>query len=361
MLRIIKLLFYIWFYQPLSVLITVFNYGVVLQKNGKIEKDAFQLPPITKIEDGSYRKVGFELEFSGMNIEHVADTIKIALNGDIVSKTAAEIEVYVDSLGKFNVELDWEYLKNKARESGEADTQEFLEYMGNAASFLVPVEIVCPPIPVNKLDLLTPMMQALQRGGAEGTEKSILSAYGVHINIEAPSLKAETLFTYIRAFSLLQWWLVEAHDVDMTRKITPYIDLYPDEYLKKILSTDEMKLDEIFESYFEFNATRNRALDMLPLLAFIDKQKVLDSVDDTLIKERPTFHYRLPNCQIERKDWSLSKSWNIWNIVEKLAVQKDGINELSRKFLESERLLIGVSRKEWVEYIDKWLQDQKLV
>jgi hypothetical protein len=100
---------------------------------------------------------------------------------------------------------------------------------------------------------------------------------------------------------------------------------------------------------------------MLPMLAEIDEDRVRNTVDDPKIKARPTFHYRLPNCHIERPGWSLAGAWNTWCIVEYLANRKDDLDALADAFMDADRLILGVSRKRWVEYIDQWLKDHALV
>lgn len=322
----------------------------------------FELPPRIKRDDGSTRRVGFELEFSGIDLDATAAALQSSLGAALTSKTAAERVLQVEHLGEFTVELDWAYLKRKAAEEGHsASDEEWLERLGETAAALVPVEVVCPPIPVTDLADLDPMVAALREAGAIGTEESLVAAYGVHVNPEIPALDAATLHAYIRAFSLLQWWLVEHHAVDATRKLSPYIDLYSEAYVERVLGTSQPDMDEIFAAYLEHNASRNHALDLLPLLAEIDEARVQDVVDDARVKARPTFHYRLPDCDIERADWSLAEAWNAWCVVEKLAAQPEALDTLAAKYLEAKRFLLGVKRKAWVEQVDRWLQDHGLV
>lgn len=324
-------------------------------------KPRFELPPRQDKDDGDPRRVGFELEFSGIDLRTTADTVKSALGAEIVSQSAAEIELEADELGKFNVEIDWDFLKRVSTQRDDMnDERDWLEMLSQAAALVVPIEVVCPPIPVSRLDELDPLVEALRKAGAVGTEESLFSAYGVHINTEIPRLDAATLFDYIRAYALLQWWLVDAQSVDMARRISPYIDLYSEAYLKKSLSRNEATLDQLFDDYLEHNASRNRALDLLPMLAEIDEERVRRVVDDPRIKSRPAFHYRLPDCHIERQDWSLCGPWKTWLAVEKLAARPDDLDELARNFLDAERPLIGVSRSEWVKTMDRWLQDREL-
>ncbi|WP_163830920.1 amidoligase family protein [Spartinivicinus ruber] len=322
----------------------------------------YKVPPVVNRDDGSPRRVGFELEFSGLTLEQVVDTLQVSLGAELQKKTAAEQLLYVDLIGKFNVELDWNYLKRKAAEAKQnGDDEEWIEQLSDVAALLVPVEVVCPPIPVTELAVLDPMISALRLAGAAGTEESLLSAYGVHINPEIPSLDATTLASYLKAFAILQWWLVQANEVDPTRKISPYIDLYSEEYMKQVLSNSSLSMEEIFSDYLAHNGSRNRALDLLPLLAEIDEDRVRNVVDDPKIKARPTFHYRLPDCNIEQPDWSLAIAWNTWWVVEELASRPADLDELGAAFLEADRPILGVNRKNWVAFIDQWLKNHELV
>lgn len=321
----------------------------------------FERPPRVNNAQGNPRTVGFELEFSGINLDEAAAAVRSSLGGRVRSSTAAERVLHVDPLGEFTVELDWAYLKRQAAQNeGQDQGGEWIERLSEAAAMLVPVEVVCPPIPITELETLAPMVAALRDAGAVGTEESLLAAYGVHINPEIPALDATTLSLYLKAFAVLQWWLTDAHEVDATRKISPYIDLYPEAYLKQVLSRSEPTMDEIFADYLAHNASRNRALDLLPLLAEIDEARVREAVDDAKIKARPTFHYRLPNCHIERADWSLAEPWNTWVVVEELADRPKELMELGAAFLDAQRPILGANREKWVEFMDQWLKDRAL-
>lgn len=322
----------------------------------------FDLPPIVDKDDGSFRAVGFELEFSGISLDEAAEAVASALEGEPESESSAQRVIQTHPFGEFIIELDWDFLKRKASETGPGqEGGEWLEPLSQAAALFVPVEVVCPPIPVTDLPALTPMVDGLRAAGAVGTEESLIAAYGVHINTEAPRLDADMLFSYLRAFAILQWWLVDAHEVNATRKVSPYIDLYPQAYLRQVLSRFESTMTQIFDDYLEHNASRNRALDLLPMLAEIDSDRVRKAVDDPKIKARPAFHYRLPNCHIERPDWSLAGAWNTWCVVERLAARADDLDALADEFLAADRPILGVGRGNWVEFVDRWLKDHALV
>ncbi|MCK7458117.1 amidoligase family protein [Idiomarina aminovorans] len=308
--------------------------------------------------EGENRKVGFELEFSGLTLRQTVDILQRELSGQVVSVSKAEQKIEVDGLGSFNVEIDWEYLKRKAKAEG-GDKSAWVRELGTLAESLVPIEIVCPPLTLKQCEHLLPLINALREAGAKGTEESWIAAYGVHINPEVPSLDANVLLRYLQAFSLLQWWLVEAHGVDTTRKLSPYIDKYPEAYTRMLVTQHEVSQGQLIDDYLKYNATRNRALDMLPLLSFLDKEKVMAAVHDNKVKARPTFHYRLPNCLLEHPDWQLTEPWKIWWVVDALANDQKALDYWKQAFLDAERPLIGVSEKDWKERLEQWLKDRE--
>ena len=323
---------------------------------------SYPLPPTTQTADGDTRRVGFELEFSGIPLDEASDAVRHALSARVTDETHAETKMEVDGLGEFAVELDWQFLKRRAAEVRRDNGDEsLLELVSQAAAMLVPVEVVCPPVPVDRLEVLDPMVAALRRAGAIGTDESMISAYGVHINTEVPALDSATLHRYLQAYALLQWWLVDAHDVVPARRLSPYVDLYPEDYLHRVLMLEDPDMETLFDDYLEYNDTRNRALDLLPILKQIDAARIERDIDDDRVNARPAFHYRLPNCNIERPGWTLAPAWNLWLVVERLAERPDDIRALARKFDRARRPVIGVKRRDWVEYLHKWLIERGLV
>lgn len=301
------------------------------------------------------RTVGFELEFSGITLGDTVEAVSAAFDGTIDEETVAEVSVKTD-IGDFNVEVDWDFLKRTAVEVRQADSPDaWLKQLSEAAALLVPIEVVCPPLSISSLDQLDRLVDTLHQAGAVGTDESLIAAYGVHINPETPGLDAATINRYLCAFALLQWWLVEANSVELARRVSPYIDLYEEPYIKLLLSREEPCLDTLIDDYLTYNPTRNRALDMLPMFAHIDEEQVRTTLDDPKIKARPTFHYRLPNCCIDDPQWRLSSPWNLWCVVEQLADDEKSLTELGKAFLAADRPLLGVNRAAWVERIEQWI------
>lgn len=321
----------------------------------------FKIPTRTQVDSGKARKVGFELEFTGLDLDTTIAVVVKTLGGREQTRSAAQASIEVDGFGRFEVELDWNFLKQKAAAMNKQGEAEWLELLTQAAALLVPVEVVCPPVALKSMDELDELVTQLRQAGAVGTEDSLIAAYGVHINAETPSLNVNTIRAYVEAFGILQWWLVDEHQVDLARRVSPYIDLYPEPYLKELFAAEYTSMDAFIDGYLKYNASRNRALDLLPLLTYLNPARVHRNVPDNKIKARPAFHYRLPNCQIDKSDWSLAQSWNTWWVVEELANQPDELQQLKDKFLAMNRPILGVSRSVWTRIIHTWAQNKNLI
>ncbi|MFC3103803.1 amidoligase family protein [Salinisphaera aquimarina] len=271
------------------------------------------------------RRVGVELEFTGLTIERIGETLRACLGGDIRPHSAYEYTVENTTLGDFAVELDYAFLKERGRREHEPGLLDELEQvsedvLGALAKRVVPLEIVCPPIAIGELHRLHPMLQALRDAGARGTSQSALYAFGLHLNPELPDLETDTLLAYIRAFAVAFDWLKRVSEIDISRRVFPYIQPYSKVYVRTVCDPSYTPTKaRLISDYLAENATRNRALDMLPVFAHMDDDRVRAAVPDDLVNARPTLHYRLPNCEIEQPGWDLNPAWNHWLVIEELA------------------------------------------
>lgn len=314
-------------------------------------------PPLKTNETGEPRRVGFELEFAGLEMAEVANILADSLSGTVKPKTHAECELHVPELGQFVVELDWHYAKETALERAQQHAEAsdlkvaddpFMEWLTKVASQVVPVEVVCPPITIANLHQLDNAVAKLGLAGALGTEESLIYAFGVHINPELPDTSAATIISYLKAYCVSQSWLLKAHNVDPVRRIAPYIDLYPKDYLIQVLSyRGDETIEQVIDDYLALNPTRNRALDMTPLFKHIDESRLTKALSDPRINSRPTFHYRMPNCSIENPNWNLRKSWSIWCVIEQLASDSGLLDSLSAQCKTHLEKLITFEEEEW--------------
>ena len=137
-----------------------------------------------------------------------------------------------------------------------------------------PVQDRPAPIPITELEPLEELRRLLHEHRAEGTRASLLYMFGLHINPESPRVDAPTLLNYLRSFVLLYRWLEEDSRVDLTRRLGPYINSFPPEYARLILADDYPATpDRLIDDYVRSNPTRNRPLDMLPILACLDRER----------------------------------------------------------------------------------------
>ena len=330
-------------------------------------KAGYAMPARTQTPEGKTRRVGFELEFAGLEFKQTVSVVSKSFGVDARTDSLAEAKIPHPDWGDFTVEVDSELAKNLARDRAEhrrnrgderVSNDPLAEWLVNLTTELVPVEVVCPPIDMDALHTLDPLVRELRRAGARGTAGSLVYAFGVHINPELPSLEPAVIGRYLKAYVIAQDWLLRRHEVDLTRRITPYIDLYPAAYRRKAVAyDDDVTMETLITDYLDHNATRNRALDMLPLFKHIDEDRVSKEVKDTRVKARPTFHYRLPNCEIDKPGWKLSESWNIWCVLEAVADDGDLLDELAQQYRRYESNLINLEKAPWHRTLDNLLDD----
>jgi hypothetical protein len=112
---------------------------------------------------------------------------------------------------------------------------------------------------------------------------------------------------------------------------------------------------ELIEDYLAFSPTRNRVLDLLPLFVHCEPECLQghDVEGVELVKPRPTFHYRLPNCEIERPDWTPAAAWNRWLSVERLAADPSRLRDLALEYRDLVQLPLRLHRHGWVRRLQE--------
>lgn len=199
------------------------------------------------------------------------------------------------------------------------------------------------------------LRKELLKAGAKDTKENLYNAFWLHINPETASLEADYIVRHIQSFLLLSPWLKKQHGIDITRKVTSFIDPFPKAYLELVLNDNYAPdTEQLILDYHEHNPTRNRALDMLPLFAHINESLVRELYGkEEKINKRPTFHYRLPNSEIANKEWSFNTEWKRWLNVENLAHDDKNRRQLIDRW--------QTHYERWFSFESEWIKEIEMV
>ncbi len=327
-----------------------------------------EAPPHPRSTAGHLRRVGVEIEFAAIAPQTAAELVQAHFGGHIVGLSPHRFQVIETRWGTFTIELDAKYAhpdvkvieKTQGREEEWYQLRRELHQrtrrlIGDAVAGVVPTEIICPPIPWLALNELDVLFTALRLQGARDTRDSLLYGFGLHLNPEVVTTDTDSLLAHLRAYLILAEWLREEIDIDITREVLPHANPFPREYAIKVLDPDYApSLDALIADYLIANPSRNRELDLFPLFAHLRPDYPSPLLGDDLVKPRPTFHYRLPNAQLNQPDWSAVSEWNRWVEVERLAALPERLAERGAAYREHHRRS-PVSR--WLDRLREWMHD----
>lgn len=334
----------------------------------------FLLPPQLVDEKGEMRRVGFEFELGNLGVEKLARGLAKKLGGTLTYTSSFEVLVEDSILGKLKIERDTHILTSLAYRdwlsnlgvdfSPGSEGERWEQNVDKLSRQLVPCEIVTEPIPLTELASLHQIIAVVEDMEGEGTQDSFYYAFGLHMNPSIPSAESSSLLAYIQSFLLLSDWIIEDAGTDFTRRFfTKYIDPFPKGYAERVLNPlYRPDITRLIDDYLWYNPTRNRSLDMLPIFSHIDHARVMAKVkvsERPLIKARPAFHYRLPDCRVGEPGWALEDEWNRWQLVEVLASDPDKRMELLEAWQRQHERFRFSHRAAWVERIQQFVDQQQ--
>lgn len=327
-------------------------------------------PVILKNAAGEHRRVGFEFEFGNLTVRETAEALQNSMGGTIQEDNPFYFKIIDSSIGKLKIERDAELLKSvKYREvfskinvdfNPDALVREIEQGIDNISSFLIPCEIVTEPLTFKEFPKLDEIVKILNSLKAKGTRDSIFYAFGLHINPSVPDLDIKTLVTFMQSFLLLTDWIIDDSKIDFSRRFfTSFIDPFPNSYIERVLDPKyDSTVETFIDDYLEFNPSRNRALDLLPVLCEIDKDRVLAGVkteDRSLVRGRPAFHYRLPDCRLGDMEWSIADEWNRWWYVETIASDNKLRANLFELWDKNKKRFFMTRKKQWIDTVKDFL------
>jgi hypothetical protein len=310
----------------------------------------FAKPPRLHNAEGRMRTVGVEMEYSGPTAEETARALVEDLGGEILMEDPHAFRVQGCSICDMSIELDSRMLHpHKDGTLLGGVVPKIAAWIGNAASYLVPCELVTAPVPIDRLHEVDRVIATLRRIGAKGTQDGALFAFGLHFNPEIPARDARTIVSFLKAFALLNAWLRKQVAPDPTREMLGFADPFPPDYVRGLVAPDYWPdIPAFIDDYLAANPTRNRDLDLLPLLLHLDEARVRAVLPYEKIRGRPTFHYRLPDARVSDPGWSIAPDWNRWVVVERLAADPERLETLCLTYLA----FLG-EEKSWADAVER--------
>jgi hypothetical protein len=285
-------------------------------------------PPRETNAEGRSRRVGVEIEFNDLPIRDAAAVVQRLFGGEVRAGAGSDLIVEGTTLGDFTCEIDLAVAHKRAE---DATLEKLRDVAVRVGAQIAPLEIVCPPVAWDEAHALDALARAMVRAGAQGTHAHPLYAFGVQLNPELPSLETGQILRTFQAFLLLEDWLRQSIAIDPSRRIWRFEAPFPHGYRAAVLDPGYAPDRARFiDDYLEANPTRNRSLDLLPLLTFLDEDRLRAALPDETIKARPTWHYRLPNSALEASDTPIGLEWDRWVMVERLAENPALMNEARR-------------------------------
>ena len=330
--------------------------------------DEYLLPQALYDDEAKIRCAGFEFEYAGVEPETVILALKDRFGGEIDKINDFHFKLKTD-LGTFKVMIDAQFLLNsqlrkwvnKYKLDGFIDLEtvkKIEKLIATVGEQFVPFELTTPPMKFTALGYVDEVKTILQSLGAKGTKSSPVYAFGMHINPQVRSLEVTQILSDLCAFFVLYEYIVEWLKPDLSRRITPYIDPFDAKYRRLVLDTSyQPSMRQFIEDYLHYNPTRNRALDMLPLLCYIDEEKVRSRLPDEKIGKRPTYHYRLPDSCVDEERWTPAIGFNSWMLVEMLSSNVQLLHGLSNRCIQYlDRPLGALEKEEWIKEVKSWVE-----
>ena len=90
----------------------------------------------------------------------------------------------------------------------------------------------------NSFPKLEKLISDLRNSKAKGTKASVFKAFGVHINPEIISNNTSDILDVLRSFILLYPYLITAMKIDISRRITKFIDPFNKKYCHLVTNID---------------------------------------------------------------------------------------------------------------------------
>jgi hypothetical protein len=259
---------------------------------------------------GAERRVGVEIEFMGITARDAALALAAGLGGTAIEEDPHAFAVRDTALGDLRVELDIRYAHPRPHDATVPVRlgPRAAALLGWTLRGVVPRELITGPLAVSTLAEVDRAIGILHDAGAGGRGSTLFGSLGLHFNVDPPSLEAATLRDLLGAFVLLEPWLRRA-TVGSDGRRRPFLPTpFPADYARRIVASDHRPdIASLVADYLAANPTRDRGLDLLPILLHLDPARVRARLPFEKIGDRPGLHYRLPTAPVGRPGWSIAE------------------------------------------------------
>lgn len=270
------------------------------------------------------RRLGIEVEFGGLSARQAADLVQKKIGGHIREEDAHRFIVEDTRLGALRLELDSKYVHST--DDASSLERRLRRFAGEVGGIVVPTELITEPLPIDDLPHVDALIDDLAANGALGTQQPHL-ACGLHLNVSWPDPDIASILRIFQAYLLQAPTLREEIAPDTTRTLLPFIGRFSRQFEDKVLDPAyQPDLAGFIADYCKANPTKNRELDLLPILASMNRTAVADALGQEPQAVRPAFHYRLPNARLGDPDWSVEREWRRWQKIEALAADEDQLS-----------------------------------
>jgi putative glutamine amidotransferase len=123
------------------------------------------------------------------------------------------------------------------------------------------------------------------------------------------------------AYGLAEPGLRHLVQPDVSRRIMPFIDRWPEPLVKALGERPPEDFDGLVDLYLRHAPSRNHGLDML-----------CRAVGESAASPRPTFHVRFPECRVDEPGWTLARAWAPWCAVERAAAEREVLEALKAEW-----------------------------
>lgn len=307
--------------------------------------------PQPETAEGKPRLTGVEIELGGLDEARCAALCARHLGGRTRQVDEAIWQVEDSRIGDLKV-----YLDTALRHADKTALRDAALTVGRE---VIPVEIVTDPLDRDGLIALDELREQLRQDGAVGSGGGVFFGFGVHLNVQIASNRAESIVPPLLAYALIEDWLRTANPIDHTRRVLPFAAPYPRRLVRRLIALGRgAKLTHVMDAYAQEAPSRNFGLDMLPIFAWLDAAR-MSAVLTSATSARPTFHFRLPDCRIDDPSWTLDSEWRRWRTVERVAASRDVVTELSQGW-EAAHVGVPLPRAFWAERCGAILSERGL-